>query len=106
MVTIFFKKSFCGTAEESPSVMSGAEVTSLQLHEVIQTQERYLTNEINRKIYSQRNRNIATPQRLFFFLFLRAAPTVYGSSQARGRIGAVAIRLHCSHRNVRSKLHL
>ena len=38
----------------------------------------------------------------FFFLFLlfRAAPEAYGSSQARGRIRAVAASLHHSHSNV------
>ena len=39
----------------------------------------------------------------FFFFFLRAAPVAYGSSQARGRIGAVAASLHHSHSNVGSK---
>ena len=34
------------------------------------------------------------------FAFSRAAPTAYGGSQARGRIGAVAPRLHQSHSNV------
>ena len=41
----------------------------------------------------------------FFFLF-RAAPMAYGSSQARGRIGAAAAGLHHSHSNTRSKPHL
>ena len=36
----------------------------------------------------------------------RAAPEAYGSSQAGGRIGAVAAHLHHSHSNTRSKLHL
>ena len=36
-----------------------------------------------------------------FFLF-RATPTAYGSSQARGGIGAVAASLHHSHSNTRS----
>ena len=47
---------------------------------------------------------------LFFFFglffFLKAAPAAYGGSQARGRIGAVAASLHCSHSNARSKPHL
>ena len=42
---------------------------------------------------------------LSFFLF-RATPIAYGSSQARGRIGAVAASLRHSHINVRSELHL
>ena len=41
----------------------------------------------------------------FFFLF-RAAPTAYGSSQARGPIGDVAAGLHHSHSNTRSEPHL
>ena len=39
----------------------------------------------------------------FFLLVFRAALTVYGGSQARGRIGAVAACLHHSHSNVGSK---
>ena len=41
----------------------------------------------------------------FFFLF-RAAPAAYGSSLARGQIGAVAAGLHHSYHNARSELHL
>ena len=40
-----------------------------------------------------------------FFLF-RATPVGYGSSQARGRIGAIAVGPHPSHSNARSKLYL
>ena len=40
------------------------------------------------------------------FFFLRAAPTTYGSSQARGQIGAVAANLHHSHGNTGSRLCL
>ena len=36
----------------------------------------------------------------------RVPPTAYGSSQARGQIGAIAASLHHSHSNTRSKLHL
>jgi len=32
-----------------------------------------------------------------FFFFLRATPTAYGGSQARGQIGAVAASLHHNH---------
>ena len=39
---------------------------------------------------------------LFFFLF-RAAPVAFGSSQARGRISAVAASLYHSHGNAGSK---
>ena len=42
---------------------------------------------------------------LSFFFFLRVAPTAYGGSQARGRIGAVAAGLHHSHSNTRSLTH-
>ena len=38
----------------------------------------------------------------FIFCFFRAAPMAYGSSQARGRIGAVAAGLHHSHNNAGS----
>ena len=37
----------------------------------------------------------------FFFLLFRPTPVLYGSSQTRGRIGAVADGLHCSHSNTR-----
>ena len=40
------------------------------------------------------------------FSLFRATPTAYGSSQARGLIGAVAAGLHHSHSNARSELHL
>ena len=35
-----------------------------------------------------------------------AAPVTYGSSQARGQIGAVAVGLHHSRSNPRSEAHL
>ena len=41
-----------------------------------------------------------------FLLFLWAAPTAHGGTQARGRIGAVAASLHHSHSNARSELCL
>ena len=41
----------------------------------------------------------------FFFLFM-AAPIAYGSSQARGQIGAIAAGLHHSHSTTRSEPHL
>ena len=34
---------------------------------------------------------------LFYFLVFRAAPTAYGSSQARGRMRAIAACLYHSH---------
>ena len=43
---------------------------------------------------------------IFFGLFFRAAPAAYGGSQARGHIGAVAVRLRHSHSNARSELDL
>ena len=42
----------------------------------------------------------------FFFLLFGAALTAYGSSQARGQIGATATGLHHSHSNVGSEPHL
>ena len=41
-----------------------------------------------------------------YFLLFRATPEANGSSQARGRIGAVAAGLYHSHSNAGSKLHL
>jgi len=43
---------------------------------------------------------------LFSICLLRAVPAAYGSSQARGRIGATAAGLHHSHSNVGSELQL
>jgi len=40
------------------------------------------------------------------FAFSRATPAVYGGSQVRGRIGAVATGLRQSHSNLGSKPHL
>ena len=40
------------------------------------------------------------------FGFFRAMPAAYGSSQARGQIGATAAGLRHSHKNTGSKLHL
>ena len=40
----------------------------------------------------------------FFFCLFRAAPAAHVSSQARGRFGATAASLHCSHCNAGSKL--
>ena len=42
----------------------------------------------------------------FFFFLFRAIPEAYGSSQARGQIGAVAAGLHHSHSNSGSQLCL
>ena len=42
----------------------------------------------------------------FFFLLFRAALAAYGDSQARGRIGAVAVSLCQNHSNAGSKPHL
>ena len=42
----------------------------------------------------------------FLFFFLRAAPTAYGVSQARGPIGTATASLHHSHGHARSELHL
>ena len=43
---------------------------------------------------------------LTFFFFLRPTPMAYGSSQARGRIGAGAPGLHHSHSNLGPEQHL
>ena len=53
-----------------------------------------------------RNLSIFSLHSFLYFYLLRATPTAYGSSQARGLIGAVAAGLHHSHSNVRSKPHL
>ena len=42
----------------------------------------------------------------FFFFLFRATHAAYESSQARGRIGAVAAGLHHSHSNIGSEPHL
>ena len=42
----------------------------------------------------------------FFFLLFRGAPEAYGSSQARGQIGATAAGLYHSHSKLGSKLSL
>ena len=43
---------------------------------------------------------------LFFFWLFRATPVAYGSSHARGRMGATAAGLHHSHSNAGSEPHL
>ena len=43
---------------------------------------------------------------VLFFLPFRAAPAAYGSSKARGQIGAVTVGLGHSHSNMESKLCL
>ena len=52
--------------------------------------------------------NIVIQKTFFFFFGLSAiswtAPVAYGGSQARGRIGAVAVGLRQSHSNVGSEL--
>jgi len=47
-----------------------------------------------------------SPLLFFFFFLFRATPLAYGSSQARGWIGAAAASLCHKHSNTRSKLHL
>ena len=51
-------------------------------------------------------KHVFLPEFSFLFLLLRAAPLVYGSSQARGRIRAVVSGLHWSQSNLGSQLHL
>ena len=62
----------------------------------------------NWRIYWVESSNPWTYEREFvsFFVFSRAAPTAYGDSQARGRIGTVVAGLLQSHRNARSELRL
>ena len=43
---------------------------------------------------------------LFYFILFLVYPMAYGSSQARGRIGAAAASLHHSHNTVGSEWHL
>ena len=43
---------------------------------------------------------------IYFFAISWAAPAAYGSSQARGRIGAEAASLYHTHSNARSEPHL
>ena len=60
-------------------------------------------------LINQLNFNSTLFLSFFFFSFLpfsRAAPTAYGGSQARGRIGAVASGLRQSHNNAGSKPRL
>ena len=45
-------------------------------------------------------------EQCFLFFLFRAAPTPYGSYQARGWIGATAADLHHSHSNMGSEPHL
>ena len=49
---------------------------------------------------------IESPSLFFSFFLFRAAPSVYGSSQARGQIRAAAAGLHHSHSNAGSEPHL
>ena len=46
------------------------------------------------------------PMVVLYLDFFRAAPMAYGSSQARGQIGATAAGLYHSHSNARSKMCL
>ena len=61
------------------------------------------------KIYIYIFKSLIQPFNTFFFFhfcLFRAAAVAYRGSQARGLIGAVAARLHHSHSNVGSELHL
>ena len=60
-------------------------------------------------MFSSVGLNMKVKNRISFFvfmLFLWAAPTAYGGSQARGRIGAVATGLRQSHSNAGSEPRL
>ena len=41
----------------------------------------------------------------YYFLLFRDAPVAYGSSQARGRIGAVSVTYTTARGNARSLIH-
>ena len=66
--------------------------------------------ELRKKIFfvwkHKRDPQISKTIFFFFFLLFRAAPAVYGGSQARSLIGAAAASLRQSHSNVGSQLHL
>ena len=59
----------------------------------------YLTIVLNLKCESE----LLTKLPSFFLFLFTAVPTAYGSSQANGRIGAVAAGLRHSHSNTRSE---
>ena len=42
----------------------------------------------------------------YLFIYFRATPVAYVSSQVRGRVGAVAASLNHSHSNTESNMHL
>ena len=86
----------------------------------LQLQQRWILNPLHRGLNwcSTEISWIISPlyhsgNSFFFFFFFRAAPTAYGSSQARGQIRATATGLHHSlsrayttaHGNVRSLSH-
>ena len=57
-------------------------------------------------IFSFYYSNIILSLLKFIYFFFKAAPAAYGSSQARGQIGAAAASLHHSHGNTRFEPHL
>ena len=64
---------------------------------------------LTQRVDSQWGDTGLSPGRILFFFFfglLRAAPTAYGSSQAKGQIGAAVAGLHHSHSNARSEPHM
>ena len=58
----------------------------------------------NVKIFSVKLGAYMNKKYMYILFFL--GPTAYGSSQARGHIGAVAAGLYYSHGNARSEPHL
>lgn len=58
--------------------------------------------EMKMKLYYTQER-VSVFVYLFCFRFFKTAPVAYGSSQARGKIGAAPAGLHHSHINEGSK---
>ena len=59
----------------------------------------------SRSLFLQISSFVSISNSFFFSSLFRATPVVYGSSQARGWIGAAAASLHHSHSNARSLTH-
>ena len=64
-----------------------------------------LSFEISKKSKKCENTEISCYFILLIYFF-RTTPVAYGSSQVRGRVGAVAASLHHSHSNTGSNMHL
>ena len=66
----------------------------------------FLLREMSQLVVGKVHRTHCAVFASLFFLLFRAAPLTYGSSQARGQIGAATAGLHHSHSNDRSEPHL